>query len=344
MSSIHRVSYLSTGQQTCHNAEGQEIDCSGTGQDAEFGYGIPWPDPRFEIKGDLVEDRLTALSWTRKANFAQLPLSWQAALDFVKQMNVQQQYGFNDWRLPDRRELRSLLSFQSCRPALPTGHPFKEVFQGWYWTSTTAAINPAYAWYVHMEGARMFYGGKDQSYLLWPVRAEGNGTLPATGQQKCYDTQGRCVECSGSGQDGKYRSGYAWPTPRFTDYGDSVEDHLTGLCWYRNANLTGEPVNWDSALTIVDELKQQDKVRDWRLPNINELESLVDCARSKPALPAQVRFDNVQDAYWSSTTSMYEKDWSWVLYLDKGAVGVGQKKIPNFFVWPVCSCSNLKTV
>lgn len=331
------VSYLSTGQQNCHNENGQVIDCSGTGQDAEFRYGIPWPTPRFEIKGELVEDRLTGLSWTRKTNFAEFPLSWQEALDFVLQMNLQQQYGFSDWRLPNRQELRSLLSYQSCKPALPTDHPFKEVFQSWYWTSTTAAINPAYAWYIHMEGARMFYGGKDQSYLVWPVRSAGNGILPETGQRHCYDTEGIAIDCAGTGQDGEHQFGYAWPQPRFTKRDDSVEDHLTGLIWYCNANLTGSPVDWLSALNIVDELNRQDKARHWRLPNINELESLVDCVHSKPALSSPLLFDNVQDFYWSSSTSMYEPDWAWVLYFDKGAVGVGQKQLPNFFVWPVRS-------
>ncbi len=337
MSNIDGVSYLWTGQQTCHNTEGQEINCSGTGQDAEFSYGIPWPVPRFEIKRALVDDRLTGLSWTRIANFAEFPLSWQEALDFVQQMNIQQQYGFSDWRLPNRCELHSLLSYQSCKPALPTDQPFKEVFQSWYWTSTTAAINPAYAWYIHMEGARMFYGGKGQSFLVWPVRAKGNGILPVTGQQNCYDTEGRCIECSGSGQDGEHQHGRDWPRPRFVAHGDCIEDCLTGLCWYRNANLTGRLVNWVGALTAVDKLDRQDKTRHWRLPNINELESLVDCSQARPALSKPVLFDNVQDTYWSSSTSMYEPDWAWVFYMNKGATGVGQKNIAHSFILPVCS-------
>ena len=134
--------------------------------------------------------------------------------------------------------------------------------------------------------------------------------------------------------------GYAWPQPRFTQQDDSVEDHLTGLIWYRNANFTGGPVDWTSALSIVDKLNRQDNARHWRLSNINELESLVDCAHSKPAVSRPLLFDNVQDTYWSFSTSMYEPDWAWALYLDKGAAGVGQKKLANFFVWPVCSQDN----
>ena len=57
-------------------------------------------------------------------------------------MNRRKLLGKCDWRLPNRGELRSLISHQSRRPALPEQHPFLNVFQGWYWTSTTAVITP----------------------------------------------------------------------------------------------------------------------------------------------------------------------------------------------------------
>ncbi len=41
------------------------------------------------------------------------------------------------------------------------------------------------------------------------------------------------------------------------------------------------------------------------------------------------------NGFWSSTTSGYEKDWSFVLYMDKGAVGVGYKQNRDFYLWPV---------
>ncbi|MGA7982560.1 MAG: hypothetical protein WCA32_20355 [Chromatiaceae bacterium] len=36
-----------------------------------------------------------------------------------------------------------------------------------------------------------------------------------------------------------------------------------------------------------------------------------------------------------STSSAFELDWAWALYLDKGAVGVGQKAGAHFHVWAV---------
>ena len=288
-------------------------------------------------KAEIVLDNLTGLIWTQNANLAEFPLTWQEALDYVAGMNRVRVLGYDDWRLPNRRELRSLMSHQTKKPALPEGHPFKNIFLGWYWTSTTAAINPAYAWYIHLEGVRMFYGNKKQNYLLWPVRGERSGILAATGQYGCFDSDGHLIPCDGTGQDGEFHFGRAWPEPRFEEMGGTVVDHLTGLWWLKTADLTGGKVTWSDALGAVAQLNQKpDEVHHWRLPNINELESLVDCSRHSPALSIGHPFVNVKEAYWSSTTSIFEPDWAWALYLTKGAIGVGQKWGAHFFVWPVC--------
>ena len=328
--------YLQTGLEHCYDASGRIVDCAGTGQDAELRPGAPWPDPRFVVQGEVVLDALTGLTWLKDANAAEFPLTWSEALMQVGQWNLAGLAG-GSWRLPNRRELRSLISYQQRRPALPRGHPFTNVFSGWYWTSTTAAINPAFAWYVHTEGGRMFYGRKNQSYLVWPVRGAGGGLLPATGQQRCFDSQGLTLESAGTGQDGELRLGAPWPEPRFEPKGRIVLDRLTGLYWPTSANLSGSPGNWEQALLQVRELNRTSYggLDTWRVPTINELESLVDAAHHTPALPAGHPFTDVQTAYCSSTTSGFEPDWCMVLHMFKGAVGVGQKKSPELFNWPV---------
>ncbi len=332
MTTLH---HLQTGQRTCHADDGREVPCAGSGQDASFGVGTPWPEPRFELRDDEVIDLLTGLTWCRDANLAEFPLNWQEGLDFVAAMNREQRFGQHDWRMPNRRELRSLLSLQTRLPALPERHPFMHVFNGWYWSATTAAISPAHAWYVALDGARMFYGGKDQSFMLWPVRGEGSGVVLRTGQTLCFDASGKVIPCIGSGQDGEFRVGAPWPEPRFEILQESVLDRLTGLLWRRSANLTSQPVIWREALAAVDALNQEDARSDWRLPTINELESLVDCATHSPALPSSHPFTDVQDIYWSSTTSLFEPDWAWAMYLEKGATGIGLKRYAEFSVWSV---------
>lgn len=158
--------------------------------------------------------------------------------------------------------------------------------------------------------------------------------LLATGQRQCFDAGGRTIDCRGSGQDGELRKGVAWPFPRFEICGNVALDRLTGLNWRLEANLGETLVSWSEALALVERLNRIE-VAAWRLPNINELESLVDCATHSPALPLNHPFAGVKTGYWSSTTSFFETDWAWALYLDKGAIGVGQKRGRHFHVWPV---------
>ena len=113
-----------------------------------------------------------------------------------------------------------------------------------------------------------------------------------------------------------------------------MRDRLTGRVWSRNANLAEFPLTWPEALAAVAGLNRH-AAGSWRLPTINQLESLVDCANHTPALPAGHSFREVGDVYWSSTASVCEPDRVWALHLDKGAVGVGQKRSARFHVWAV---------
>lgn len=136
--------------------------------------------------------------------------------------------------------------------------------------------------------------------------------VPATGQQRCHDGNGGEVACGASGQDGEHRSGVAWPNPRFVDHGDgTITDRLTGLMWLRNANLfgPGSRMEWDDALFNLGRMNAGAVINfgynDWRLPNVNELESMLNFGATSPAAWLNGRgFANVQDSpwyYWSST-------------------------------------------
>lgn len=328
---------LATGQSRCYDVYGRETPCAGSGQDGESLFGRPWPHNRFQVSEETVRDRLTGLVWCRNANINEFPANWENALALIAGMNEEAAFGQRDWRLPNRRELLSLVSYQARKPALADSHPFTDIFLGWYWTSTSAAINPAYAWYIHLEGGRMFYGRKDQEYLFWPVRGESD-VLSATGQQNCYDMAGNRTACNDSGQDGAFRQGITPPEARFLAGKQTVLDRHTGLLWARNANFFGQPLRWEQALARMEHLNREHfgGRSDWHLPAINALESLVDCSRHSPALPAKHPFTKVQEVYWSSTTSFFETDWAWALYLNKGALGVGFKPSASFAVWPVC--------
>ncbi|MFW5735268.1 MAG: DUF1566 domain-containing protein [Oceanidesulfovibrio sp.] len=328
---------LATGLDRCHDSAGRDIPCEDTGQDAAHGLGLRMEGERFVAEPsntDVVEDRLTGLVWTRDASQGGFPVSWREALDHIAAMNAERTYGRSDWRLPNRRELRSLVNHGQRKPVLNPDHPFASVFQHWYWTATTAAKAPGYAWRVHMAGGRVFYGRKDEGSMVWAVAGQ-SGTLPRTGQKQCFDDRGRTIECGGTGQDGELRMGVAWPEDRFAVHPgdkDAVLDRLTGLLWRINANECGRLTTWKEALDKATRAGMS-SAGPWRLPNINELESLVDCSAHDPALPAGHPFENTQEAYWSSTSSGFEPDWTFNLYLHKGAVGVGHKAGAEFCCW-----------
>ena len=112
-----------------------------------------------------------------------------------------------------------------------------------------------------------------------------------------------------AGDDASLGKGVAWPAVRFTDNQDgTVTDHLTGLIWLKNAS-TFAPDVWLNALADVDQissgnygLSDGSKAGDWRLPNVNELESLIDVSASAPALTPGFPFTHVAlGNYWTST-------------------------------------------
>ncbi|GAB7023249.1 Lcl C-terminal domain-containing protein [Salidesulfovibrio brasiliensis] len=310
--------YLNTGQTFCADENGQPVDCAESGQDAELRPGLPWPKPRFTRDGDTVRDELTGLVWLGNPNFSDFPLNHDEALAALKSLNSDAPGDLNEWRLPNRRELFSLISFNERKPALPSDSPFDKAPLGWFWSSTQSAMQPGYQWLVHTEGGRMFYGRRDSYCLLWPVCGESD-VLPATGREDEATT------------------GVPWPEQRFEAHGETVLDTLTGLWWTRSADLAGGMVTWNKALRVARELSipVPQGGSPWSLPTMFELESVVDASQHSPALMADHPFTDTREAYWSCTSSSYEHDWAMCLYLHKGAAGVGFKTKPEFHVWAV---------
>jgi hypothetical protein len=133
--------------------------------------GVALPEPRFTDNGDdTVTDNLTGLMWTKNANMYGDTMNWQEALDYVTTMNNVIIFGYDDWRLPNYRELFSLIDVENFDPALPSGHPFTNVQNGIYWSSTTYAGLTDNAWSVYVGDGIVSFGNKSVGYYVWPVR------------------------------------------------------------------------------------------------------------------------------------------------------------------------------
>ncbi|WP_162176274.1 DUF1566 domain-containing protein [Candidatus Magnetobacterium casense] len=132
----------------------------------------------------------------------------------------------------------------------------------------------------------------------------------------------------------------AWPSPRFTAATNTVTDNLTGLMWTKDANLAGT-VTWQGALDYVTSMNTGAGTygyTDWRLPNINELESLVNAEQANPATWLNSQgFTNVQSLYyWSSTSFADSTSGAWFVYMGVGFVHANVKSY-GLYVWPVRS-------
>ena len=142
-----------------------------TGDDGDFRAGKAWPVPRFVANANgTVTDRLTGLMWSRNANQAKGPAEWEEAVSGAASCR---EGGFADWRLPNRRELESLLDLDRFNPALPEGHPFTEVQSSYYWTSTTTANSEDDAWVIHLYIGFVTKDDKAGTHYVWYVRSSG---------------------------------------------------------------------------------------------------------------------------------------------------------------------------
>jgi len=155
--------------------------------------------------------------------------------------------------------------------------------------------------------------------------------VPQTGQQVCWDNVSEnstvphsTISCEGTYQDGGRRAGLAPPSPelRFTDNGDgTVTDNFTTLIWLKAGDCFGE-TSWEEALESVANLRDagrkftrcgladQSVAGEWRLPNVNEIMSLMDYGNTLPYLPEGHPFDLSGVQFWTSTTFALESEFS----------------------------------
>jgi len=172
-----------TGRTTCYSSyyPYDEIDCEGTGEDGESQRGVEWPNPRFTDNGDgTVTDNLTGLIWMKVANCLGQRI-WEDAISGCKVLAdglcmLTDGSSAGDWRVPNRRELFSLIHDGYGGPAVPNtagtgqwsyGDPFLYVQSNWYWSSNA---NGASAWSVNMSRGQMGTAYTFNERWVWPVR------------------------------------------------------------------------------------------------------------------------------------------------------------------------------
>jgi len=152
---------------------GSETDVFGAGE-------LPALRRALQLDSEAVLDRETALVWQKQPTDQKLV--WNVAFQWCIGAVTG---GRKGWRLASVHELQSLIDANVFDAAgdvvsLPLGHPFVGITAGlaeWYWTNTSFAIDPTFAYRVGMASdmgiASSLKGAPGLPHRTWCVRGGG---------------------------------------------------------------------------------------------------------------------------------------------------------------------------
>jgi hypothetical protein len=291
-----------TGLTTCYDDVGNEINPCPLpgepfyGQDANYAPCNPHSYTKLDASGNdlpddaptwvMVRDNVTGLIWENKTDDGSIHdkdnlYNWDRAQGvFIATANSQDFGGYSDWLLPTIKELSTLIDSDIPYPGptintdyfLNTDY-YLNRFSSPYWSSTTYAGYPNVAWYVDFSYGSVFGNYKSSNYYVRAVRG---------------------------GQSASFGN--------YTDNGNgTVTDTNTALMWQKDTAL--ELYNWEQALSYCENLTLAG-YDDWRLPNRNELQSIVDYNRYSPSIDP-IFSSTFSSSYWSSTTGADSPNHAW---------------------------------
>lgn len=247
-----------TGQEDCYDHE-QAIACPSPGlpfhgQDAQY---VEHPMSYTDNGDGTVTDDVTGLLWQQQPDDVYRP--WEDALAYCEDLDLADR---TDWRLPEVRELVTIIDYGTHSPTIDTGY-FPYTFSNNYWTATRYADLSYFSWRISFNTA--FVGTASQGDQLYA----------------------RCVR------------GDPLPANLFTDNGNgTVTDEATGLTW--QPSPPEESLTWEEALAYCEGLELAG-VSDWRLPDVKQLRSIIDPERFDPAVDTAF-FPLASGTTWTSTT------------------------------------------
>lgn len=184
------------------------------------------------------------------------------------------------WRLPTRKELVGLYDYSKFDPSMDS--TFEYATSSNYWSSTSSIENAQSAWTVEFLLAFQSTNPKDSESHVRCVRGNHNTTNTTFIKDPAN--------------------------------ADIVIDTMRDLAW-QDSPATVQ-TTWREAVKYCDELTLG-TYGDWRLPNSNELISLVNDLAYNPAI--NTAFTNtISDNYWSSTTSVNDTTRTWYVDFNDG--------------------------
>lgn len=259
-----------------------------------------------EIKPEVItviRDTQTDLDWEVKSfepsdeRFFKRLMTWAEFKEYVNYLNEISYGGFNDWRVPSKHELRSLINYANINPAYQK-EIFKTVFPNDYWCGEEPfGPRPDCAWVMNFNIGSTT--AKNQSLQSYGLAVRGKKLPP--------------------------------PQERFKDNGDgTITDNFLKLMWQKEAN---ERTSYAQVMEMLPNFELAGH-RDWRLPTMHELSSIFDDSYSNRNWFFDDYFDS-NDIPHYITSNTFENTYLWVInfyfgydgYYAEKTIGLGYRLV-----------------
>lgn len=329
---------VATGQINAYDENGNVVSelkpgDSLYGQDAHYLKGKKMS---FKKNNDgTITDNNTGLMWE------EIPTTegfeWQGAKDYVENLELG---GYDDWRLPTAKELFSISDFSEGWPYLDTTYfslvNNKHVDKSeQYWTANKYLGHTEEGQYTavfgvnHATGHIKAYPGeapKDRKDRKGPPpnnqqprgqegdnRNENRPPPPGNGERPMGNPMLKHVRAV---------RGSIYGENDFKDNGDgTITDNATGLMWAKNDSEQG--LDWKNALYYAEN-SELAGYSDWRLPNVKELQGIVDynfapeakdASKDRAAINPLFNISEITNEngdkdypyFWTSTSARFQK-------------------------------------
>ena len=292
------------------------IDAAFWWEDAQYSGN----QPSYADNGDgTITDNVTGLMWQKSPDMnSDGIINYDDKLTYNEALTAADTFslaGYSDWRLPSIKELYSLIMFYGLDPSGYTGND-------------TAGLVP----FINTKNFDFNYGDVNAgeriidaqfaTSTLYSGKTMGGNPIMfgvnfADGRIKGYPYE------KTSGPQG-IKKFYVLFVRGNTDYGKNnfaknndgtITDLATGLMWAKYDSKVG--LNWEEALKWVQQMNSGNYLghNNWRLPDVKELQSIVDYSRSlqatnSAAIDTIFSCSEMTDEggstdypfYWSSTT------------------------------------------
>ena len=121
-----------------------------------------WADFTRDNTTQIVTDTNTKLQWQDNESVSK---KWTEAIDYCEALTLG---GYNDWRLPNQNELRSIADRSKREPAISS--TFQYVAYYYYWSSSTVVGDEYRAWGVNFNYGYDDWRNKSDEYYVRCVR------------------------------------------------------------------------------------------------------------------------------------------------------------------------------